>query len=355
MKNTEHIVAQKSKDIMTPKPSIMWYETIDSTNNEALRKILYFDNLSVLAAKIQTAGRGQKGNSWKSGSFENLTFSMVLKFPTQKSTDSSTNTSIDSTRDFTTDDSKNPENFMEKPLLATDQFIISKAATSGIVDYLAGKGIEADIKWPNDIYVNDKKICGILIENSLQGKYVANSVVGIGLNINQREFSSKLKNPTSVSLQTNKEYNLYDEMEELANCIVKRLYDNKESTTEFYSSHLYRLGVQYEYVDLTNGSNFIGTILGVSPSGLLNVQINALLDNFSDRYENSSEALNLSNQITHNDIHRSSLKSSPADLNENKAIDNNKAIDIDIDENNLHEGKDIEVKQYGFKEISYII
>ena len=152
---------------MSKKHDIIWLESVDSTNEEAKRQISDIDNLSVLSALEQTAGRGQRGNKWTSNTGENLMFSIVLKDP---------------------------------KISARDQFVLNEIASLSVVDFLSMHGITARIKWPNDIYVGAKKICGILIENSLQGSAISSSIIGIGLNINQRNFNVNLTNPTSMVL-----------------------------------------------------------------------------------------------------------------------------------------------------------
>ena len=156
---------------MTKKHDIMWFKSVDSTNEEARRRISEIDNLSVLSALEQTAGRGQRGNKWTSNAGENLMFSVVLKFSPEYS-----------------------------GLDARDQFVLNEIAALSVVDFLRSHGIHAQIKWPNDIYVGSRKICGILIENSLRGNRLSSSIIGIGLNINQRNFDVNLPNPTSMVL-----------------------------------------------------------------------------------------------------------------------------------------------------------
>ena len=165
---------------MAKKHDIIWLESADSTNEECRRHISDIDNLSVVAALSQTSGKGQRCNRWISSPGENLTFSVVLKFP-----------SGDGMRAKSSD---------LEPMHAYDQFVLSEIASLAVVDLLAEHGIEAEIKWPNDIYVAAKKICGILIENSLRGEWIQYSIIGIGLNVNQRNFDVTLPNPTSMAL-----------------------------------------------------------------------------------------------------------------------------------------------------------
>ena len=149
------------------KADIIWLASTDSTNEEAKRRISDIDNLSVVSALEQTSGRGQRGNQWYSAPGQNLLFSIVLKSPS---------------------------------LIAKNHFALNEMAALSVTDFLSAYGIKAEIKWPNDIYVGEKKICGILIENSFLGNAISSSIIGIGLNINQRNFNVSLPNPTSLVL-----------------------------------------------------------------------------------------------------------------------------------------------------------
>lgn len=153
---------------MEKNVDIKWYQTIDSTNTQAAREMSNAADGTVWIADFQTAGRGQRGNKWESAKCENLTFSILFK-PTF--------------------------------LSPAQQFAISEAAAIGVCRYLCSKGLPAQIKWPNDIYIGNKKICGMLIEHSISGDKLAGSIIGIGLNLNQREFSSDAPNPTSLLLE----------------------------------------------------------------------------------------------------------------------------------------------------------
>ena len=168
---------------MESKTDIIWLERVDSTNDEARRDISEIDNLSVVSALEQTKGRGQRGNRWSSQPGENLTFSLVVK-------------------DFR--------------IKANEQSAISQATALSLVDLLSRHEIKARIKWPNDIYAGDEKICGILIENSLKGSEIDWSIIGIGLNVNQTAFPEDLPNPTSMKLCTGNSnpYNTREILEE---------------------------------------------------------------------------------------------------------------------------------------------
>ncbi len=119
----------------------------------------------VAVAESQHAGRGQRGNSWESEAGKNLTFSIAIR------------------PDF---------------LQVNNQFVLSQAMALSVKDTLESYVDNISIKWPNDIYWNDKKIAGILIENELMGKQIERSVIGVGINLNQKEFHSNAPNPVSL-------------------------------------------------------------------------------------------------------------------------------------------------------------
>ena len=256
---------------MTKKHDIMWFKSLDSTNEEARRHISDIDNLSVLSALEQTDGRGQRGNTWTSNAGENLMFSIVLKSPF---------------------------------LMAEDHFALNEIAALSVADFLSTYGIKAEIKWPNDIYVGEKKICGILIENSFRGKTISTSIIGIGLNINQRNFNVNLPNPTSmvlcrpdlnchsVSPECNSDSSQYhsdssqchsersEESFDIRTCLEEFIdiftsYYNRylaaegdfSSLRQQYLKHLWRLDIPAEYLDYTS-----------LPSGHLDAPVNICTD-----------------------------------------------------------------------------
>ncbi|MBQ6286099.1 MAG: biotin--[Bacteroidales bacterium] len=232
-----------------PKPcSIRWVEETDSTQNEILKHIDEYDNMSVVAARYQTSGRGQRGNSWHSERGLNMTFSMLLRFG---------------------DDGL-------QPLRALDQFGITRAMTLAVCDYLEGEGINCMIKWPNDIYARNRKICGMLIENILEGEYVSHSIAGIGLNVNQKDFPGQLLNPTSMALQTGKDYSLENGLEKLCSsivsCLRKGYYMPGSEAKALYLDRLYRLGRFEDYARCPGGEVFNARIVGVSDEGKLIVE-----------------------------------------------------------------------------------
>ena len=197
---------------------IRWFDTVESTNDEARKAVGELDNLSVMAARCQTAGRGQGDHKWHSRPCENLTFSVVLKFGDGGLA----------------------------PLAARDMLVITEAVTLALRRYLLRKRVSARIKWPNDIYVGDRKICGILIENILHGPDVSASIVGIGLNLNQTEFPPDLPNPVSLSLLTGRRYDPEKElvrfMRILSECAEKtNTAEGRRYLDRMFRKYMFRL------------------------------------------------------------------------------------------------------------------
>lgn len=237
---------------MKNKYAIKWLDQVDSTNNEAKRVLDKCDNLSVLTALSQTSGKGQRGNTWSSESGKNLLFSIVLKF----------------------------DGILTGRFRAYDQSAISELTSLCIVDFLSGYGIKAKIKWPNDIYVGDRKICGILIENSVQDRWLSSSIIGIGLNVNQRNFDVNLPNPTSMSLESpeENEFEIKECLEtfmEIFEGYFKRYFNIKGGFTTIrtmYLSQLWRRNEIHTYRNIAENLLFEGMIRGVSDVGNLLVE-----------------------------------------------------------------------------------
>ena len=222
--------------------NITWFDTIDSTNNEAQRKLSTAPHGSVWAARFQTAGRGQKGNKWESAVGENLMFSILLR-----------------------------PNFLP----AEKQFIISQIGALAVCDLLATWGLDAKIKWPNDIYIGDKKIQGMLIEHFLSGAQLSASIVGIGINVNQERFASDAPNPTSVLLETGQRKVPQDALVELLHRLELWYIQAEEGKLQeienAYCARLYRLHQWKRYVRCADNVEFEGCIMGIDRYGCLKV------------------------------------------------------------------------------------
>ena len=219
---------------------IYHFDTTASTNDDA-RDEKYHEG-DVVWADFQTAGRGQRGHEWHSRKGENLTFSVVLE-PTF--------------------------------LPIAEQFSVSEIVALSLVDMLAEYGIEAKIKWTNDIYVGDRKLVGILIEHSLASTTLRKTIVGIGINVNQTEFDASLPNPVSMAQLLEKELNA----EEVLQCFLSHLQRNYEllrsgkkvELHERYNALLYRKNEYHTYA-LPSGERFSAKILGTAPNGALRLE-----------------------------------------------------------------------------------
>ena len=217
--------------------NILNIEEILSTNVYlfSLLKEKRLPEVPVVSAEFQTAGKGQRGNSWHSERGKNLLFSHAV-FPQQ--------------------------------LAATEQFILSQIVALALCKTLQSYGINACIKWANDIYVGNRKIAGVLIETQLSGNFVSAAVIGIGLNVNQIDFPEFLPNPTSMALCACKEFDKHEVLERyLQNFEEEFLKIEQEKIHKKYMTLLYRYKTPARFAD-ANGE-FEGTITDVEPSGKL--------------------------------------------------------------------------------------
>ena len=187
----------------------------------------------VVWTDYQTAGRGCGANTWESERGQNLLFSVVLS---------------------------------PRGIAASRQFLISMAvsvAIRSVVADVVGRGVS--IKWPNDIYVADRKLCGILIENQLSGSLIRRSIVGVGLNVNQQRFLSDAPNPVSLSQLTGR---TYDREPILTSIVMRFLHQLTDPQTPArYREHLYRKGLTASYRD--GQGEFLARLADVADDGRL--------------------------------------------------------------------------------------
>ena len=216
-----------------------------STNTYLSRLAATLPGGTVIYTPSQTAGRGQKGNSWESEDGKNLTFSMLLKHP---------------------------------PVKARNQFYLSEAAALAVVEALSAEaGDGFSVKWPNDVYWQDKKICGMLLENSLDGSDIATCIVGIGLNVNQERFLSDAPNPVSLINITGREHDLEALLKRVCSRIeqlVNSLDDDnaRADLHQRYMAALYRNdGQLYPWEDAA-GHRLMASVAGIAPDGTLTLQ-----------------------------------------------------------------------------------
>ncbi|MBY0425721.1 MAG: biotin--[acetyl-CoA-carboxylase] ligase [Cytophagales bacterium] len=204
----------------------------------------------VVITDNQTRGRGQQGNVWEAEAGQNLTFSLIVK------TDS---------------------------IKISDQFRINMAVSVGIREALACFVDSVTIKWPNDILVDHRKICGILIESTVRGQNLGYSIVGIGLNVNQMHF----QHPYAVSLftLTGKQFDLIDVLNKVLTEIQLfiELIKNHPSSFEIsdlYLQNLYKRGVMTTF---ETNSVVSGVIMGVDTLGRLIVDCDGVLNYFNNK------------------------------------------------------------------------
>jgi BirA family transcriptional regulator, biotin operon repressor / biotin---[acetyl-CoA-carboxylase] ligase len=227
---------------------IIELDRVDSTNTYA-NQVFYtteFEDGNVIWAREQYAGRGQHDHTWLSEAGKNLTITVCLR---------------------------------PRFLAPEHQFQLNKAISIGILDFLRSFPRPAShilypaslIKWPNDIYVGDQKIGGILIENKIMGSFLENSFVGIGLNINQTRFAPEISNPVSLIHILGHETILIDALRSLCGFLDNR-YTNLRLTDQVnldlaFNQNL--LGFDEWRKFLCNGTQIVGRIKGVDISGRL--------------------------------------------------------------------------------------
>ena len=211
-----------------------------STNDDAKRP--EYRHGDIVWAERQTAGRGQRGHSWTSPEGENLTFTLVLE---------------------------------PVFLPVGEQFLLSEAVTLALTDTFAAFGIDARIKWTNDIYVGDKKLVGILIEHSYSGPTLARTIAGIGINVNQTEFDPALPNPTSMALEAGRTFDREEVLDRFHAALMRRYAaleaGDRAPLAEEYRRRMYRIDAPQAF-RLPDGTRFTGVIRGVRAGGALQVE-----------------------------------------------------------------------------------
>ncbi len=175
-------------------------------------------HLYTIRTDYQTAGRGQAGNSWESEAGKNLLFSALLKYD-----------GIHATKQWRL------------------SMLVAVALWETLAKYLSPELLT--IKWPNDIYFGDKKLVGILIENSLSGQHIGHSIAGIGVNMNQTQWLSNAPNPISMKEITGEEYNAEVLMNEWITSMKSWELRTTEEIKATYLHHLYRRDGWHMYVE----------------------------------------------------------------------------------------------------------
>lgn len=229
---------------MNHRFNIKTIEETPSTNllMQELEKAGKLTNGDVIRAINQSAGVGQIGNFWESEKGKNLTFSLFLE-----------------------------THF----LAAADVFQLNKVVSLAIHDYLLEMKItDVKIKWPNDVYVGSRKIAGMLTHNNFLGDKLENSIIGVGLNLNQVEFFSNAPNPVSLKQITNNTYDIEEELDSLLQFIYMRIIQlAKEEFNQLntdYHERLHGLGEKRQFKD--QKGEFTGMIKGVDSFGQLLIE-----------------------------------------------------------------------------------
>ena len=216
-----------------------------NTHAMELLKAIKLPEGTLISTDRQTSGRGQRGNMWESQDGKNLTVCIVYH-PTF--------------------------------LSAENIFLLSMTVSLGIHDLLScllGSEYDISIKWPNDILVGKKKICGILIENLFRDGRLGSSVVGIGLNVNQSVFSDVITNVTSLNLLASRDFNLAELRAILCSKIERRFLQLRSGAqTDIkrdYMRRLYLRNSSHQY-KIADGNNVTGKIVDVTIDGQMIIQ-----------------------------------------------------------------------------------
>lgn len=219
--------------------NVLMYDELASTNSQAKLLLSERQNLNFIVwTKKQSEGRGQRGNSWFCGAEKDVAMSLVY-YPQNQS--------------------------VEKQFLLN--VFVCNAVHAFVSKCLPNDKVE--IKWPNDILVNERKICGILIENSVRGSLIDHSVIGIGLNLNSTNFPNYLERATSIQMH-NKSLQIDQQKAvlEIALCVERELIECDEAEAlDKYLKHL--LGLNRVRRFKQNSLEFEGLIKGVEADGKL--------------------------------------------------------------------------------------
>lgn len=227
--------------------------SVDSTNKYAQELITKTNPIegTVIRAEEQYAGRGQFGSEWKSKPGENITISIIL---------------------------------CPKFMLVKHQFYLNAAIALGVYDFV--KQIlqsTVSIKWPNDIYIGEKKVAGLLIENILRGAYLDKTIVGIGININQIDFDPSLPNPTSLCLECQNKFSIDDLLLQLYACLERQYFrlqkGSFQNIIKDYQKCLLGMDIIRKY-KLSDGTIIEAEIVGVEENGRLLVKYNETIRSF---------------------------------------------------------------------------
>jgi BirA family biotin operon repressor/biotin-[acetyl-CoA-carboxylase] ligase len=233
-----------AKNLFEDKTNV--YVTECLSTNDFLIQLLLKNKIkegSMVRADFQTKGKGQRNNSWESKRGKNLLFSFVL-FPEIK---------------------------------LSDQFLLHIITSLSIYNVLKKIGLSnIKIKWPNDIYINKKKICGILIESQIFKKKIKRSVIGVGININQNHFGDI--NATSVFKEVNKKMDRSEILSLFKSSFKKEYFKINTAKKISYKEKLYGYNELLNYKSLNK--RFLGKIVDVKDDGKISLMVNDKIKDF---------------------------------------------------------------------------
>jgi BirA family biotin operon repressor/biotin-[acetyl-CoA-carboxylase] ligase len=225
------------------KPTIIYLDSVDSTNNYAMKLIdgNKAQQGMTIVAKEQTNGKGQRGKTWVDTPGESLLMSLIV----------------------------GPKHILD------EQFLFNATVAVAVAKVLQNlsAGWDIAVKWPNDIIVNDKKAGGILIENVLRGSQWAYSVIGLGLNVNQPLFPPELPYATSLNIASGKHFDIDGVMESVRSQILQdiAIVLAEKEQMQLFNSFLFKKDKMQPFYSDTD--NWLAKILSAQPDGTLKVQL----------------------------------------------------------------------------------
>lgn len=216
------------------------FDEIDSTNNYLKNSYKLLNDFTFVTADYQSKGKGRNDRVWSSNKGDNLMFSFLIK----------------------------------NPVLLRKYGALSLITAIEVAKLLEAYNFkEVKIKWPNDVFINDKKVCGILLE----GQILEYLVIGVGLNVNQKIFPDDLRRPaTSLSLEMNKSFDIKEiEKELFSNIVNDYLSLNEKPFLEYFRNHNYLLNKRVRV--LINDEPFIGEVVGIDDNFYLQIKTRDML------------------------------------------------------------------------------
>ncbi|MFT6165438.1 MAG: BirA family biotin operon repressor/biotin-[acetyl-CoA-carboxylase] ligase [Vicingaceae bacterium] len=224
--------------------------SVHSTNIYAFELLRQKNSVegTVITTNYQEEGKGQLGQKWDSEKGKNLQFSII----------------------------------MSPKIEVENQFQLSQLVAISLKEWLDTMAVDdVKIKWPNDILVKGKKIVGVLIENSIQGREISHSIIGIGINVNQESFANFTRPATSLRLELDRLLDrqlLLDHLLQVFRSNYVQFISGNLNLQQMYLNSLFGFGTPQQYSD--EEGEFLGVILGVLPSGKLQVNRNGKLKSY---------------------------------------------------------------------------